>query len=105
MKGIFVGEKNPNFNNKWSEEQKSIQGKKLQERYKDGFSKEHLMKLKEKRKGRKPSAKLKKEDVLWIRENYNSENPEHTYKYFAEKFNVNKATIRNIILRNSWVDI
>jgi hypothetical protein len=105
LKGIFVGEENPNFGNKWSEEQKSIQGKKLQERYKDGFSEEHLMKLKEKRKGRKPSAKLKKEDVRWIRKNYNSEKSEHTYKYFAQKFNVSKGTIHNIILRKTWADI
>lgn len=105
LKGIFVGEENPNFGNKWSEEQKLIQGKKLQERYKDGFSEEHLMKLKEKRKGRKPSAKLKKEDVQWIRENYNAENSIYTYKDFAQKFNVSVGSIRNIILRKSWADI
>jgi len=101
LKGIFVGEENPNFGNKWSEEQKLIQGKKLQERYKDGFSEEHLMKLKEKRKGSKPSLGMTHSDEqkkLW------------SEKRKGDKY-VNNGTITKRIkqfeietfLQNGWV--
>ncbi len=53
--GIFVGEGNPNFGNKWSDGQKENLSKKLKKVWETGFSDEHLNKLKEKRKGRKPS--------------------------------------------------
>jgi hypothetical protein len=96
-KGVscFVGEDNPNYGNKWSDNQKNDLGKKLQEVYKDGFSEEHIKKLKEKRKGRTPAAKLTKEDVLWIRNNIDKEG--NTINSLSLKFNVSTGSIRNII--------
>jgi hypothetical protein len=104
LKGIFVGEQNPNFGNKWTEEQKLSQGKKLQERYKNGFTEEHLINLKQKRKGRRPAAKLTKENVISIRGSFDR-NQGHTYKQFAEKYNVTLGSIRNIILGITWQNL
>jgi hypothetical protein len=57
IKGIFVGEDNPNYGNNWSEEQKKRSSQTLKKVWEDkgGFTEEHLNKLKEKRKGRKPA--------------------------------------------------
>jgi hypothetical protein len=103
-KSVFVGEENPNFGNKWSDEQKNQMSEKLKETYKDGFSDEHLDKLKEKRKGRKPAAKLTKENIISIRESFDR-NQGHTYKQFAEKYNVTSGSIRNVILGISWQNL
>ena len=59
MKGWNSGKDNPNYGNYWSDEKKNEQGKKIKEAYKDGFSEEHIVKLKEKRKGRKPALGMK----------------------------------------------
>jgi hypothetical protein len=104
-KSVFVGEENPNFGNKWSDEQKNQMSEKLKETYKDGFSEEHIVKLKEKRKGRKPSAKVTKENVLWMRENYNPKKEGFTLKSFANKFNVTTDCVRNIINKKSWKEV
>jgi hypothetical protein len=56
---VFIGEENPNFGNTWSDEQKIQLSEKLKETYKDGFSDEHINKLKEKRKGKKPALGMK----------------------------------------------
>jgi hypothetical protein len=60
-KGVscFSGEENPNYGNKWSDIQKIELSEKLKDRYKDGFSEEHINKLKQKRKGRKPALGMK----------------------------------------------
>jgi len=84
--------------------QKLNQGKKLQERYKNGFTEEHLIKLKQKRKGRKPATKLTKENVISIRGSFDR-NQGHTYKQFAEKYNVTLGSIRNIILGITWQNL
>jgi hypothetical protein len=61
LKGIFIGRDNPNFGNKWSQEQKEQSSKKLKEAWKknEGFTEEHINKLKEKRKGKKPALGMK----------------------------------------------
>jgi len=106
LKGIMMGEENPNFGNKWTQEQKNVAGKKLQQVWQDkgGFSDEHLLKLKESRKGRTPAAKFGKEDVIWIRKNFDR-NQGHTYQQFANKFNVTLGCIRNIIIGKSWQNL
>lgn len=103
LKGIMTGADNPNFGNKWTQEQKDIVSKKLQKVWQDngGFSDEHLSKLKKARKGKKPSAKLSKEDVIWIKKNFDV-NIGNTYQEFANKFNVTYGCIRNIIIGKSW---
>lgn len=104
-KGVscFVGEDNPNYGNKWSDSQKKDLGKKLQKVYEDGFSEEHIRKLKEKRKGKTPAAKLTKEDVLWIRDNINKGN--NTINSLSIKFNVSTGSIRNIVKHKTWVNV
>lgn len=106
LKGIFLGEKNPNYGNKWSEEQKKVAGDNLKKIWeeKGGFTEDHTNKLKEKRKGRKPAAKLTKENIISIRESFDR-NQGHTYKQFAEKYNVTLGSIRNIILGISWQNL
>jgi hypothetical protein len=56
---VFVGEENPNFGNKWSDEQKNKLSETLKETYKDGFTDDHIEKLKEGRKGKKPALGMK----------------------------------------------
>lgn len=55
VKGLGVGEDNPNFGNKWSDEQKENLSETMKKVWENGFTEEHINKLKEKRKGRKPS--------------------------------------------------
>jgi len=106
VKGIFVGEDNPNFGNKWTQEQKDVAGKKLQQVWqeKGGFSEEHLLKLSKGRQGKTPAAKLNKSDVIWIKENFDRDKG-HSYQEFAKKFNVTFGCIRNIILGKSWQNV
>jgi hypothetical protein len=105
MKGWNSGKDNFNYGNYWSDEKKNEQSEKIKEAYKDGFSEEHIVKLKEKRKGRKPSAKVTKENVLWMRENYNPKKEGFTLKSFANKFNVTTDCVRNIINKKSWKEV
>jgi hypothetical protein len=60
-KGIsmFFGEDNPNYGNKWSNEQKEQLSEKLKDVYQNGFSEDHINKLKEGRKGKKPALGMK----------------------------------------------
>jgi hypothetical protein len=99
--GIFMGENNPNYNNPWSDEQKLEMSEKLKEVYKDGFTDEHINKLKEKRKGRKPSLGMRhsdKQKKMW------------SEKRKGDKY-VNNGTITKRIkqfeietfLQNGWV--
>lgn len=103
---VFVGEENPNYGNKWSEEQKKVAGDNLKKIWKEkgGFTEDHTNKLKEKRKGRKPAAKLTKENIISIRKSFDR-NQGHTYKQFAEKYNVTLGSIRNIILGITWQNL
>lgn len=107
LTGIFTGEDNPNHGNKWSDEQKKELGDKLKQvwEHKGGFTDEHLLKLKEKRKGRKPSAKLTKEDVVWIRKKYNPNESEFNIQSLSNRFSVTTSCIRNIIKKKSWKEI
>lgn len=50
-----------------------------------------------------PRAKLKKEDVLWIRENYNPKTWS-TVK-LAKRYNVCRTKISQILKRESWVHV
>ena len=127
-KGVscFVGEENPNYGNKWSDNQKNDLGKKLQEVYKDGFTEEHINKLKEKRKGRTPSLGINHtqqqktkwseqrrgdnhpqsiittEDVFWIRQHYDSKSDKYNYNGLAKLYNVSRGCITNIVNRRTW---
>jgi len=50
-----------------------------------------------------PSSKLKKEDVLWIRDNYNPKI--WSTRKLAKKYNVCQTKIRQILKRQSWKHI
>lgn len=107
MKGWNSGDSNYNYGNKWSDEQKKLAGLKLKQVWEDkgGFTDEHINKLKEKRKGKTPAAKLTKENVLWIRENYDENKEGFTLKSFSIKFKVTMGCIKNIINKKSWKKI
>lgn len=66
--GIFVGDQNPNYGNRWSNEQKENLSRQLSKRWENGFTEEHINKLRDKRKGRKPSLGMRHSDEqknLW----------------------------------------
>jgi len=126
MKGWNSGKHNFNYGNHWSDEKKNELSEKLKETYKDGFSNEHIVKLKEKRKGKKPAlgmkhtkeqknkwsedrqgqnhpqSKLNEESVLWIRSNYDPSNITLTIKSLSKKFLVSEGAIKNIIYKRTW---
>ena len=57
-------------------------------------------------KGEKnPIAKLKEDDVLFIRENYKSGDPKFGTVELAEKYGISNTTILNIVKFKSWKHI
>jgi hypothetical protein len=126
---LLIGENNPNYGNKWSDEQKedaknkslkwletndaAFKGKKHSEESKLVMSKIKLGKkhseetielYKSTRKGSNNScSKLTEENVIWIRNEY-SINKTSTYK-LAEMFGVSRPVISNVIKRKNWKHI
>lgn len=129
MKGWNSAEDNPNFGNNWSGEKKFKQSEKMKDIYKDGFKDTHIQKLKEKRKGKTPllgmnhtqEQKIKwseqrrgdnhpqsiitTEDVIWIRQHYDSKSDNYNYNALAKLYNVSRGCIFNIINKRTWKHI
>ena len=126
---ILKGCNNPNFGNKWSDEQKEVarlnalewsqnnptpfKGKHhtietketlRQQRLGTKHKSETIKSFKETRKGANNScSKLTEEIVIWIREEY-AKTKISTYK-LAEMFNVSRPTISSVIKRKTWTHI
>lgn len=87
---------------KLSEETKQKISKTRKER-KYKISKKHLELLKKLNSENNPNAKLKKEDVIKIRQLYKSDN--YTYKELSDLYNVTCSCIKHIIYNRTWKNL
>lgn len=70
------------------------------ENIRDAYSKNLIPVLRGERQG---AAKLKENDVIFIRKNYRL--GENTYQYFADMFGVDQALVARIVKRKSWAHV
>tara|TARA_R110000822_G_C15120790_1_gene473975 strand:+ start:69 stop:707 length:639 start_codon:yes stop_codon:yes gene_type:complete len=102
-KGMFYETDNPFFGKKHTKETKKILSEKAKNKV---YTQETLKKFKVNSTGQtNGNAKLKKEDVLWIRKNYKPRDKEYGRNALSKKFNLNVATIHKIISKELWKHI
>lgn len=99
-KNMFFGEENPFYGKTHTDEAKKRMSK-IQKGRK--LSKKTIEKLKKVRKGQNNgNAKLKKEDVIWIRKYYIPRDKNYGRKGLSKKFNVSVNTISAITEGRLW---